>query len=192
MSARAQIESWLAMADLPPALPRKLDAEGFWSASMGGVTLTLGIPAHLEQAERPQFFLYMPLLSLEGFVSTVRERFYRRLFEIQLRGELPPGMAFGMDSDGDILALAGRYPVRVMEAALFSETIRLVLSAGTELRPQLEACLTALAEESGAGSTSPGGIAPSAAPSAAMPAASSACLSDQDILRMQAFQNIQI
>ena len=187
MSARAQIESWLAMADLPPALPRKLDAEGFWSASMGSVTLTLGIPAHLEQAERPQFFLYMPLLSLEGFASSVRERFYRRLFEIQLRGELPPGMAFGMDSDGDLLALSGRYPVRVMEAALFSETIRLVLSAGTELRPQLEACLTALAEE-GAGSAPTGGPAPTAA----MPAASSACLSDQDILRMQAFQSIQI
>ena len=120
MSVRAQIESWLAMADLPQSLPRKLDAEGFWSVSMGPLTLTLGIPTHLEQAERPQFFLYMPLLSLEGFTSSVRERFCRRLLEIQLRGGLPVGMAFGMDSEGDLLVLAGRYPVRVMEAALFS------------------------------------------------------------------------
>ena len=183
MSVRAQIESWLAMADLPQSLPRKLDAEGFWSVSMGPLTLTLGIPTHLEQAERPQFFLYMPLLSLEGFTSSVRERFCRRLLEIQLRGGLPVGMAFGMDSEGDLLVLAGRYPVRVMEAALFSETIRLALSSGRELRDQLEACLTALAEEGGA-SASSGGMAPSAA--------APASLSDQDILRMQAFQNIQI
>jgi len=183
MGVRAQIESWLAMADLPQSLPRKLDAEGFWSVSMGTLTLTLGIPTHLEQAERPQFFLYMPLLSLEGFTSSVRERFCRRLLEIQLRGGLPVGMAFGMDSDGDILVLAGRYPVRVMEATLFSETIRLVLSSGRELREQLEASLTALAEKSSASAPTEGAI-----PSASLPS----FLSDQDILRMQAFQNIRI
>lgn len=183
MSARSTIENWLNAASLPSGISRTFNERGFWSMGDGSVGLTLAVS---EKAER--FFLYLPLLRTGSAPERRLPEFFREILSMQLRGELPAGLMFGLNREDDMLSLTGAWPLRSMDAVLFDELIHASLAAAVRLRPQLEALLATPA--AGENDVSLGSETSPAASSA--PRNDAAAQADNDYLLMyQMLQNMQ-
>ncbi len=150
MSTRTLIENWLSQSSLAAGGLCTLDADGFLAVPYGSITLTLAVP------EGEAFLvLYAPLMSVSGGSEQVLARFYRQLLIWQLEGDLPAGMAFGMDYDGILVSMVGQYRTQGLDAAGFDALLREAAAGADELRPRLEALLVELmAEEKSSGSES--------------------------------------
>ncbi len=147
MSTRTLIENWLSQSSLVAGGLRALDADGFWAVPYGSITLTLAVPE-----EEAFFVLYAPLMSVSGGSAQVLARFYRRLLIWQLEGNLPTGMAFGMDYDGTLVSVVGQYRVQGLDAVSFDALLRDASVGAEELRPRLEALFVEfLTEEKSSG-----------------------------------------
>ena len=181
MNHRSQLENWLAAAALPPELPRTLDEGGFWSMSSGSVTLSLAVPSD-DGGEKEQFFLYVPVLNTAGAEDRILARFYRVLLEIQLSGQLPAGLSFGMNDEDDLVVLVGSYPFRTMNAPLFDELLHLALDSAVRLHYQLDEYFTRLTEQQNE-EKQPENIA--------LRQSDASVLSDSDLLSMQKMHFMQ-
>ncbi len=177
MSVHSLVETWLSQGSLAAGGSRSLDENGFWSVSYGSITLTLAVPEG-----EPFFVLYAPLMSVSGAGEQVLARFYRQLLIWQLEGNLPPGMAFGMDYDGTPVSVVGRYHTRGLDAAAFDTLLRETAAGAEELRSRLEDLFTDLAEEDTEAPTPdiPTGTTPDAQ---ADTIRRESALSDNDLLR---------
>ena len=145
MSTRTLIENWLSQSSLAAGGLCTLDADGFLAVPYGSITLTLAVP------EGEAFLvLYAPLMSVSGGSEQVLARFFW-----QLEGDLPAGMAFGMDYDGILVSMVGQYRTQGLDAAGFDALLREAAAGADEQRPRLEALLVELmAEEKSSGSES--------------------------------------
>lgn len=147
MNTRTLIENWLSQSSLAAGGLSALDADGFWAVPYGSITLTLAVPE-----EEAFFVLYAPLMSVSGGGAQVLARFYRHLLIWQLEGDLPTGMAFGMDYDGTLVSVVGQYRTQGLDATGFDALLREATAGAEELRPRLEALFVELlAEEKSSG-----------------------------------------
>ena len=142
MSARTLIENWLSQTSLAAGGVRTLDADGFWTVPYGRITLTLAVPDG-----EPFFVLYAPLMSVSGGSEQTLSRFYRRLLVWQLQGDLPTGMAFGMDYDGSLVSVVGQYRTQGLDAASFDALLRETAAGAEALRSRLETLFVELATQ---------------------------------------------
>lgn len=179
MGVHSLIETWLAEASLPSNLTRVLDEDGFFFMPYGSVSLTLAVPE-----QEPYFVLYVPLMSVSGLTPRGLSEFYHHLLVLQLRGDLPLGMSFGMELDGSLLCMAGSYRVKGLDASSFDMLIREVVSAAEPLRESLERLYMDFAKADDAGERSDTGSAPA-------PAAPIRELSDADLLNAQLTQALR-
>lgn len=156
--------------------PRTLDPDGFWSMPYGRTTLTLAVPEN-----RTFLLLYAPLMSVAEGTTERLAAFYRELLTLQLRGELPVGMAFGMDVEDPLVSLVGQYPLSGLNPAAFDRLIHEVAAASEDLRDRLENLFAGLPPDNAGES----GDAPQRGLSAAHD------LSDQELLRTQMAQTLR-
>lgn len=177
MNARTLVETWLSKAALPADLPRTLDPDGFWSMPYGRTTLTLAVP------ENQSFFvLYAPLMSVADGTAERLAAFYHELLTLQLRGELPVGMAFGMDVEDPLVSIVGQYPLSGLNPTAFDRLMHEAAAASEALRDKLENLFADLSPDNAVES----GDAPERRrPSAALD------LSDQELLRTQMAQALR-
>ena len=176
MNTRTLVETWLSEAALPADLPRTLDPNGFWSMPYGRTTLMLAVPE-----ERPFLLLYAPLMSVAGGTVERLAAFYHELLTLQLRGELPAGMAFGMDVEDPLVSIVGQYPLSGLTPAAFDLLIQEVAAASEDLRDRLESLVAGLSP----GEPAESGDLPERGLSAAHD------LSDQELLRTQMTQTLR-
>jgi len=132
MSTRTIIERWLASAGFPADLPRTLDKDGFWSMPYGNITLGLGVPE-----ERPTFVLYAPLMTTAGAQADQLADFYHQLLVLQLEGELPPGICFGMDRDDSLVHLVGSFSTDGMDAVIFERLVQSAAAVADDMQGRL-------------------------------------------------------
>lgn len=174
LSTHTLIESWLSQTSFAASGIQSLDDKGFWTLSYGGVALTLAV------SEDDSFFvLYAPLMSVSGGNEQTLSSFYHQLLIWQLRGDLPAGMAFGMDYDGSVVCVAGQYRTRGLDATSFDTLLREAAAAAESMRSRLESLFEELlAKESSGEEKMP-----------AEPKAEASQLSDQELLYARLMQN---
>lgn len=142
LSIHTLIENWLSQTSLSAGGVQSLDDKGFWAVSYGSIALTLAVPEN-----DPFFVLYAPLMSVSGGNEQTLSRFYRRLLIWQLQGDLPAGMAFGMDYDGTLVSVVGQYRTQGLDATSFDTLLREAAAAAESMRSRLESLFEELVAE---------------------------------------------
>lgn len=133
MTDRTQLEGWLEEASLPVGTSRQIDDDGFWSIRMGAALVTLALDARTPGV----LYVFAPLFSLGE--APPRGDFSEGLLALQLSGELPPGVMFGLDRESRRLVLTGRFSLRRLDAAAFDGLLHALLGAVPLLQEQLRA-----------------------------------------------------
>ena len=165
MSPSTMIEAWLDASSIPKADRRRIDApEGAaaWSLTRGAASVTIAAAESDEDDAGGTLFVLTPILRACGEIPA---EFLEALLEMQLSGELPPGMMFGFDRESGRIAMTGQLPLGVLDARRFEDILLGALDAAGRLAEELRAMMREI-EDAVEPAVAPGEVgAPGEAPS---------------------------